>query len=198
MIIHKLHIQDWKHFLSILSEDLFRISGPDYTYWQTDDIKLKESIKKISEITTYLDKINKHVVEEGTVLTQIKKKIIAVEGKSKFEQQEIERNKSYYEEVYPKFLTTIQTIQTEFINLKNNLEAIRKQLYNKTKNNTAEARELIKEIDFKFITIEGLSTKMANDLKNKYKDIKIEMGFLRDEENMIDHLNHNIESWFLH
>jgi len=200
MIIHKLHIQDWKHLLSSLSQDLFRMSGENYEYIITDAHKLREIIRKIESIITYLRKINKHVLEEGSILTDIKKKILEIEPEENpYNKERINRDKNFYKEEVGNLLRLIQTIENHFEELKNNLESIEEEMSGEISHQViATSRKLTEKIESELSTIEGLSTSMAKVLSERYKQIAKEMNLLKEQDNMIIHLKHNVESWFLH
>jgi DNA repair exonuclease SbcCD ATPase subunit len=198
MLLHKLHIHEWRHILSVLGNDLSRFQN-NYTYQASDNQALKKHIEKIKQAITYLEKTNTFILENETQLSHIKKQILSLEATSDHEQKELNENKSYFGDHIPKLLKSIQFTEYEFKQLASSLDVIDRELSgNIEPGRIQQAKTSIQRLQSAIETIEAVSRTLSQFIKTKHKHIRLEIANLKEEDNIIHHFDHNIESWFMH
>ena len=199
MLLHKLHVHQWLHILRNLDQLLGRMDG-EYQYTVQDSQYLKETLREVEKFKAYLNKVNVHLLEQGNKLTHVKQEILKLEeGPEHHAAQKIAEDKKYYEEQFPKLLQALPAIENEFQRLEANMKQLHKSLSTGLDGRTlSETRQVARRIIAHLETVESISRVIAGHLRERYKHIKLEMADLKEEGNMVHHLDHNIESWFMH
>jgi len=198
MLIHKLHIQEWNHILSNLKQDLHRFNDR-YQYNVADYNKLKNILEKLNVFHSYLKNVNEHILVEGNKLSQIKKQVLAKELNHTFSDAQLTESKDYFQKFVPQLLKDIGLIEYLFKNLQEHLTSLAEKLHDNTFQSEIDvSKKLIDQLLQSLISIQNVSSVLAKDLKTRHKDIQLEMATLKEEDNLIHHLDHNIESWFMH
>jgi len=190
MLLHKQHLNDMLITLETTEKTIRNkktFNANEVTQRHNKEL-LELTFKKIESYNEYMNKISTHLIEEGNQLTELGKKIKIKETEEKI------RVSSFLEDS-TEVIRTIHELRNEFQKLKVELEGIVK---NNEENNFEETIRLIEIIKNKIKYIMELSEQMVKILQDRKKELKEEIKILNVETDLTKHIEHNINSWFLH
>lgn len=191
MLLHKLHLQDWLHTLENLGWSLKKIENGHYSAY-ADREYYENIINKLKEFEKYLEKVTTHLLEETSELHTLKKAMLQLEGEN------LDKTKDWLNEIIP---TLHRSLHESFIIIKQligSMERMKKTFGKKTVDHVKETEMLAENLRGRLQSVFDISKSIAGKLDREFAAVKKESEILVKEKDVLTHLRHNMNSWFLH